>query len=91
MIYGVRKTTSTGRKRRKEEIIDSYYQNFKVKCPCSHTIFIPYGVDKEHPRVEFRVLNKPEALLKTGTRCSNNEEVAEFQTLNFLALLEQRK
>lgn len=51
MIYGVRKTTSTGRKRRPEEIIDSYYQNFKVKCSCSHTIFIPYGVDKKICRV----------------------------------------
>lgn len=55
-------------------------------------VFVPYEVDKEHPRVEFRVRNKPEVLLfKTGTECSNNEEVAKSQTLDFLALLGQGK
>ena len=54
-------------------------------------VFIPYEVDKENPRVEFRILNKPEILLKTGTKCLNNEEVAEFQTYNFLTLLEQKR
>lgn len=27
-------------------------------------VFVPYEVDKEHPRVEFRVLNKPDILFK---------------------------
>lgn len=27
-------------------------------------VFVPYEVDKEHPRVEFRVLNKPDNLFK---------------------------
>ena len=47
MIYGVRRTTSTGRKRRPEEILDSYYSNYKVKCKCSHSVFMPYGIDKK--------------------------------------------
>ena len=55
-------------------------------------VFVPYEVDREHPRVEFKVRNKPEVLLfKTGVKCSNDEEVAKLQTPNFLALLEQAK
>ena len=55
-------------------------------------VFVPYEVDREHPRVEFKVRNKPEVLLfKTGVKCSNSEEVAKLQTPNFLALLEQAK
>lgn len=42
----VRKYTSSGRKRTKQEIIDSYYSNYKVKCKCSHSVFMPYGTDK---------------------------------------------
>ena len=45
--FGVRKITSTGRKRRPEEIVDSYYTNHKVKCKCSHSVFMPYGTDKK--------------------------------------------
>lgn len=47
MIYEVRTTTSTGRKRKKDEIKDSYYQNFIIKCKCSHTMLMPYNVDKK--------------------------------------------
>lgn len=27
-------------------------------------VFVPYEVDKEHPRVEFRILNKPDCIFK---------------------------
>lgn len=54
-------------------------------------VFAPYAVDREHPRVEFKILNKPELLFKSGTKHFNNGEGAEFQTPNFLALLEQKK
>lgn len=48
MIYkNVRKHTSSGRRRTQAEIIDSYYSNFKYKCNCGHTIFMPYGTDKK--------------------------------------------
>lgn len=31
-------------------------------------VFVPYEVDKEHPRVEFRVLNKPDVLFKDSSK-----------------------
>lgn len=41
MIYeSVRKYTSSGRKKRKEELIASYYANYKVKCKCGHTFLM---------------------------------------------------
>lgn len=40
MIYGVRERTSSGRKRSKEEIKASYYQNYMVKCKCGHTFLM---------------------------------------------------
>lgn len=65
MIYGVRKKSSTGRRRTKAEILDSYYSNYKVKCECGHSIFMPYGTVKricnycgkyvyESKRIEFK-------------------------------------
>lgn len=45
--FGVRKITSTGRRRTKAEITDSYYSIYKVRCKCSHSVFMPYGVDKK--------------------------------------------
>lgn len=47
MIYGVRKISSTGRKKTKNEILDSYYSLYKVKCKCGHSMFMPYGTDKK--------------------------------------------
>ena len=32
--------SSTGRKKTKDEIVDSYYAQFKVKCKCGHTVLI---------------------------------------------------
>ena len=32
--------TSSGRKKTKEELKDSYYAQFKVKCKCGHTLLI---------------------------------------------------
>lgn len=40
MIYGVRKRTSSGRKRTKDELKSSYYQNYMVKCKCGHTFLM---------------------------------------------------
>lgn len=40
MIYGVRKRTSSGRKRSKEEIKASYYQHYMVRCKCGHTFLM---------------------------------------------------
>lgn len=34
------KYSTTGRKKTKEEIIDSYYSQFKVKCKCGHVVVI---------------------------------------------------
>ena len=45
MTYGVRKKSSTGRRRTQAEILDSYYSNYKVKCDCGHSMFMPYGTD----------------------------------------------
>ena len=47
MKLDVRERTVSGRKRRKDEIVDSYYTFFKIKCKCSHSVFMPYGVDKK--------------------------------------------
>lgn len=48
MIYNVRKHTSTGRKRRKDELVASYYQNYMVKCNrCGHTFLMSYKEDKK--------------------------------------------
>ena len=38
--YGIRKYSSSGRKRTKEEIKASYYQNWVVKCKCGHTFLM---------------------------------------------------
>ena len=65
MKYGVKKYTSSGRRRTKDEITDSYYTNYKVKCKCGHSIFMPYGTIKkvcghcgkyvyESKRIEFK-------------------------------------
>ena len=40
MEYGLRKYSSTGRKRTQIEITDSYYSLYKVKCKCGHSILI---------------------------------------------------
>lgn len=47
MIYGVRKRSSSGRRRTKAEILDSYYSNYKVRCDCGHSIFMPHGTIKK--------------------------------------------
>ena len=47
MKYGnVRTHTDRGRKKTKDEIVSSYYQEFMYKCSCSHTQLIPYNKDK---------------------------------------------
>lgn len=46
MIYEVRKRTSSGRKRSKEEIKASYYQNWVVKCKCGHTFLMMRNENK---------------------------------------------
>lgn len=38
MMYGLKKYTTSGRRRTKAEIRDSYYSLYKVKCKCGHTI-----------------------------------------------------
>lgn len=47
MIYGVRERTSSGRKRSKEEIKASYYQNWIVKCKCGHTFLMAKNEPKK--------------------------------------------
>lgn len=47
MIYGVRERTSSGRKRSKEELKASYYQNYMVRCSCSHTFLMGNNEDKK--------------------------------------------
>ena len=36
----VRKYTATGRRKTREEMIDSYLANYKVKCKCGHSILM---------------------------------------------------
>lgn len=43
----IRTHTSSGRKRTQEEIVASYYSNYKVKCKCSHTMVMTHNVDKK--------------------------------------------
>lgn len=40
-------------------------------------VFAPYEVDHDHPRVEFRVLNKPENIFKSFTGANNNVQTME--------------
>lgn len=42
----VRKYSTTGRRKSRAEIIDSYYSKYKYKCECSHTQLIPYNLNK---------------------------------------------
>lgn len=40
MEQEVRKYSVSGRKKTKEEILESHLTNYKVKCKCGHTIII---------------------------------------------------
>ena len=40
MQYAIRKYTSTGRKKVRDELIASYYANFRTLCKCGHSILI---------------------------------------------------
>lgn len=40
MKYGVRKYSSSGRRRTQTEIRDSYYSLYKVKCKCGSSLLI---------------------------------------------------
>lgn len=43
----IMRISSSGRKRTEEEIIASYYSNYKVKCKCGHTMVITNSVEKK--------------------------------------------
>lgn len=43
-------------------------------------VFVPYEVDKEHPRVEFRVLNKPEEVFKDYVQTTMGESGSKSLT-----------
>lgn len=47
MKYGkVRTHNDRGRRKTKDEMISSYYQEFMYRCQCSHTQLIPNQLDK---------------------------------------------
>lgn len=42
----VRRYSSSGRKKTQTELIEGYLSLYKVRCKCSHTMYMPYNVNK---------------------------------------------
>lgn len=39
-MFGVRKHTSTGRRKTRDELLQSYYSQWRVLCECGHSLII---------------------------------------------------